>query len=285
MAGRDAGVLLAGIAAMVPPIGLEEVPELMSRVDSKYIVTTGVMARLAAELGERFSVLQIGARRQFRYTSTYFDTPDLLTFRQHRQDRRRRFKVRTRTYLDGGGRWLELKLNGARGCTDKHRIPYDGASERQLTREALDFVRDTLLGELRLIAPETLGPVLATDYKRVTLIDGSGAARLTCDTGLLCRDGRASVLARHDRILLESKSADGKAVVDKVLRGMGVRPVSVSKYCLAVAALHEVPANRWQPVLRSYLLNRGPATPRKSAARRSVERPPLFGRNESRTGP
>ncbi|MFD0467042.1 hypothetical protein ACFQ0B_00995 [Nonomuraea thailandensis] len=63
-------------------------------------------------------------------------------------------------------------------------------------------------------------------------------------------------------MLLESKSADGKALIDKVLRGLGVRPVSVSKYCLAVAALRELPANRWHPVLQRYLAHRpGPRRP------------------------
>ncbi|AQZ66378.1 unnamed protein product [[Actinomadura] parvosata subsp. kistnae] len=262
-----AEALLAGVAASMPPIGLEDVPELMSRMDHKYIVTTATMARLAAELGERFLALAIEGRRQFRYTSTYFDTPCLLTYHQHRQDRRRRFKLRTRTYLDGGGRWLELKLSGGRGSTDKHRIPYDSVPGDTLTDEALDFVRDTLLGELHLIAPETLEPVLATDYKRVTLIDRSGTARLTCDTGLMFRDGQGSAPARGDLVLLESKSVDGKALVDKVLRGLGVRPVSVSKYCLAVAALLEQPANRWQPVLRRYLVHR--PSPRHLAATRA----------------
>ncbi|MEV0622376.1 polyphosphate polymerase domain-containing protein [Nonomuraea sp. NPDC050404] len=273
MAEPYADTLMAGIAATMPTIGLEDVPELMSRVDRKYIVTASTMASLAAELGDRFCALAIGGRRQFRYTSTYFDTPDLLTYRQHRQDRRRRFKLRTRTYLDGGGQWLELKLSGARGSTDKHRIPYDGVPSRTLTAEGLNFVRDTLLGELHLIAPETLEPVLATDYKRVTLIDRSGAARVTCDTGLLCRDGCRSTPAREDMVLLESKSADGKALIDRLLRGMGVRPVSVSKYCLAVAALRDLPANRWHPVLHRYLQHRPaprrPATPRGHAPSRA----------------
>ncbi|MFI6918981.1 polyphosphate polymerase domain-containing protein [Nonomuraea spiralis] len=248
----DADVLMAGVAAGLPPVGLDDVPELMSRMDHKYVVGVTTMARLAAELGGRFSVLRIGTLRQFRYTSTYFDTPDLLTFRQHRQERRRRFKVRTRTYLDGGGRWLELKLNGTRGSTDKHRIPYDAAPACELTAEAMRFVGETLVNELGMAAPETLGPVLSTDYRRVTLIDRAGKARLTCDTGLFCHDGERGVPARRDRVLLESKSADGRAVVDRVLRGLGVRPVSVSKYCVAVAVLRGVPANRWQPVMRGY---------------------------------
>ncbi|HEX4813864.1 MAG TPA: polyphosphate polymerase domain-containing protein [Nonomuraea sp.] len=249
----DADVVLAGVAAGARPVGLDDVPELMSRVDAKYLVTASTVARLAAELGDRFAVLRIGGRRQFRYSSTYFDTPDLLTFRQHRQDRRRRFKLRTRTYVDGGGRWLELKLKGARGGTDKHRIPYDDAPARTLTGTAMDFVSDTLLAELRLPAPDPLLPVLSTDYRRVTLVDRLGKARLTCDTGLICRDADRAVPARRDLVLLESKSADGRALADRLLRAMGVRPVSVSKYCLAVAALRSCPANRWHPVLNRYL--------------------------------
>lgn len=253
--GPDTGVLLAGVASALPPIALEEVTaasRLMTRVDRKYLVSAPTMARLAAELGDGFAVLRIGGRRQFRYTSTYFDTPDLLTFRQHRQDRRRRFKIRTRTYLDGGGRWLEVKLSGAGGGTDKHRIPYDASPSDALTREALDYVADTLAGNLRLTRPPSLGPVLSTDYSRVTLVDRSGSARLTCDTGLVCGDGHRTLAARRDRVLLESKSANGNAVADRILRELGVRPVSVSKYCLGVAALHGVTANRWQPVLRRY---------------------------------
>ncbi|GLW12858.1 VTC domain-containing protein [Microtetraspora sp. NBRC 13810] len=259
----DAGVVLAGIAAGLPPVGLEDAAELLSRVDRKYLVPAPVMAHLAARLGERFSVLRIGTRRQFRYSSTYFDTPDLLTFRQHRQGRRRRFKIRVRTYLDGGGRWLEVKLNGARGGTDKHRIPYDAGPAGALNAEALDFVSDTLLGKLCVRPPETLRAVLSTDYRRVTLIDGPGEARLTCDTGLVCRDGRRIAAARPDHVLVESKSRNGAALADTILRDLGVRPISVSKYCLGVAMLRRAGANPWHQVLHRYFaagVQQSPAT-------------------------
>lgn len=256
----DAGVLLAGIAAKLPPITLEDVlsgSELLTRVDRKYVVPASTMAELASQLGDRFAVLQIGDLRQFRYSSTYFDTPELLTFRQHRQGRRLRFKIRTRTYLDGGGRWLEIKLSGSSGSTEKHRMPYDHGLADVLTAEALDFVADALTGGLRVCPPARLGPMLSTDYRRVTLVDTSGAARLTCDTGLVCRVGSGMVAARRDHVLLESKSANGAAAADRILRGMGVRPVSTSKYCLGVALLHDVPANRWHPVLRRYFGSAG----------------------------
>jgi hypothetical protein len=256
----EADVLLAGLAAQLPPISLDDVlrgSELLTRVDRKYVVPASTMARLAAELGDRFAVLQIGNRRQFRYSSTYFDTPDLLTYRQHRQGRRLRFKIRTRTYVDSGGRWLEVKLSGAAGSTEKHRMPYDHAAADVLTSEAVDFVSDVLTSGLRVCPPGRLKPVLTTDYRRVALVDTSGSARLTCDTGLVCRDTSGRFAARHDHVLLESKSATGAALADRLLRDMGVRPVSTSKYCLGIALLHRLPANRWQPVLRRYF---GPFT-------------------------
>lgn len=247
-----AGALLAGIAADLPPIGLDGVPELMSRVDRKYLVPLPVLAGLAAELRTAgFAVLEIGGRRRFRYRSTYFDTAELLSFRHHRQGRRRRFKIRTRVYLDGGGRWLEVKLSGARSGTDKHRMPYP-APHDVLDYAALDFVSDTLLRGLRVRPPDGLLPSLVTEYRRITLVDPHGGARLTCDTDLVCRDATGVARARDEYVLVESKSRGGRAYADAVLRRLGARPVPVSKYCLGVARLRRLPANRWRPVLRRF---------------------------------
>ncbi|MCG5220091.1 polyphosphate polymerase domain-containing protein [Streptosporangium sp. KLBMP 9127] len=247
-----ADVLLAGVAAGLPPVGLGDVAELMTRVDRKYVVPVSTMARLAAELGDGFAVLEIGGRRQFRYSSTYFDTPDLLTYRHHRQGRRNRFKIRVRTYLDGGGRFLEVKLSGAGKNTDKHRIPYDDGPRGVLSSKAMEFVSDTLLSGLRVFPPNGLEPVIATDYRRITLVDRLGQARLTCDSGLICRDGTGVVRARGDYVLVESKSEAGYGRADGILRDMGARPVSISKYCLGVARLRDMSANRWNGVLRRY---------------------------------
>ena len=59
----------------------------------------------------------------------YFDTPDLLSYRRPRCRRRRRFKVRMRSYLDSGLHFLEVKTRGPRGTTVKQRIPYTGDGE------------------------------------------------------------------------------------------------------------------------------------------------------------
>ena len=45
----------------------------------------------------------------------------------------------------------------------------------------------------------------------------------------------------------------GAALPTGILRELGVRPASVSKYCVGVAALHpELPSNPWHQTLRRY---------------------------------
>ena len=51
-------------------------------------------------------------------------------------------------------------------------------------------------------------------------------------------------------VIVETKSADGQGAADRALAELGIRPVSMSKYCLGVAALHpELPANKWSRLL------------------------------------
>ena len=97
-------------------------------------------------------------------------------------------------------------------------------------------------------------PTLVTNYRRTTFVTRSGEARLTCDSGLVCQDLSNEVRDTGTHVLVESKSGgQGGSAADRILRDLGVRPVSVSKYCVAVAALHpELPSNPWHQTLRRY---------------------------------
>ena len=90
---------------------------LLTRVDRKYLVPLTCAQNLVDGLAPHARVLAIDERRRFSYTSTYFDTPGLEAFMLAARKRRRRFKVRTRTYLDSGLCFLEVKTRGARGTT------------------------------------------------------------------------------------------------------------------------------------------------------------------------
>jgi hypothetical protein len=105
-------------AESFPAVGLAELETsagLQDRVDSKYVISLADFATLAERLLGTHAVLEIDDRRAFRYRTTYFDTRELQIFRDHVQERRRRYKCRAREYVDSGLCMFEVKLKGPRG--------------------------------------------------------------------------------------------------------------------------------------------------------------------------
>jgi hypothetical protein len=180
------------------------------------------------------------------------------TYRAHLQRRRRRFKARTRTYTDSGLCMFEVKLAGARGETVKQRVPHPPEDNAELTAEALDHLCSTLCQAYDQDLPAGMQPTLATTYRRTTFVSRSGESRLTCDVGLACLNMWHEVRDTGTHVLVESKSSGRGSAPERILRELGVRPASMSKYCVAVAALHpELPSNPWHQILRRYF---GPRT-------------------------
>jgi hypothetical protein len=207
-----------------------------------------------ALLSDQMAVLDIDQRRLFRYESVYFDTPDHRLYRHHLQGRRRRYKVRSRTYLDTDDCMFEVKLKGRRSQTVKARMQYQVGDRRTITSEARGFLDDLLNDEYALTAP-ALEPTLTTAYTRATLVDLERGARVTCDIDLVC-SGRGQVAGGlGDHVLVESKSDGRNSTADGVLRDLGLRPVRISKYCIGVALVDPtMPANPWNRTLRHYFL-------------------------------
>jgi VTC domain len=255
--GTPAERAVTAAAVAVDPISLDELnalAELQTRVDRKYFVPADAFRRLIAELRGDIRVLDIEGLRSFGYESVYFDTPQLTTYRAHLQRRRQRFKARTRTYTDSGLSMFEVKLTGARGETVKQRVPYPTEHRAELTDQALAHLATSLCEAYHQDVPAGMRPTLVTTYRRTTFVTRTGDARLTCDTGLVSRDDQHEVHDTGTHVLVESKSAGhGGSVADRILRELGVHPVSVSKYAVAVAALHpELPSNPWHQILRRY---------------------------------
>lgn len=247
---------LHGITEMLAPITLPELTEraaLQTRTDRKYFVTAEAFRTFAELMSEELDVLDIDGRRLFDYESVYFDSPQMSTYRAHLQRRRRRFKVRTRTYLDSGECMLEVKLEGHRGATVKQRLPHPLDERGHLSASAREHLVEVLAEAYGLEPPDDLGAVLTTRYRRATFTARHESARLTCDVGLLCENATRSLRVRPDHVLVESKAGSSGSVADRMLREMGVRPVRVSKYCVGVAGLHpEMPSNPWHSTLRRY---------------------------------
>lgn len=243
--------MLEDVLTRFDPIGLaalERDAALGERSDVKYIVNVDQLEAMLAILASSHRMLEIDGGRIFRYRTTYYDTPDLLTFREHRTDRRRRFKVRRRRYLDTGREMLEVKLKGRRGCTVKHAVPYDGGE--QLDAAALDFARDTLRAQYGRELPTPLVPALTVDCQRLTLVEPERGERVSCDVAVTLGDLRLA----PGHAIVESKSATGRAAADRAMRQLGARPARrCSKYCLGVALTRpRQRANEFLPLMRRF---------------------------------
>lgn len=251
----NATAAVCRIVAELPPVSLDVLlakAELQRRVDTKFIVFPAVLQRLVAALDGELEVLEIDGRRQFAYDSVYFDSPTFRTYRDHLKGRRRRFKARTREYVDTGTCMFEIKLEQGRGGTAKVRVPHPVGSARQLTAGASGLLR-SVLADAGIDAGEDLVPSLRTAYRRTTLVGRQREFRLTVDTELHWSGAGRQRSALGDRVLLEVKTPGARDPLLDLARTLGMRPVSVSKYCAGVALLHpEIPSNPWRPVLRDH---------------------------------
>ena len=233
------------------PIGLgdlDNTASLLTRKDRKYLVPMAVARMLVAQRDLR--VLEIGARRTFRYESVYFDTPDRVSYLAAAHRRRRRFKVRTRSYLDSGLCSLEVKTRERRGLTEKHRLRYTIDQRDQLNEGALEFING-----FDMIAPisRRLAPTLTTRYERTTLFEPGSRSRITIDTSLQCERPDGSSVSLPEIAIVETKTSGAPCAIDHVLWKFHRRPTKISKYCTGLAALTPgLPANKWNRVLRTY---------------------------------
>ncbi|MFJ3407976.1 polyphosphate polymerase domain-containing protein [Promicromonospora sp. NPDC090134] len=244
------------------PVTLDELNEaaaLQTRRDRKYVLTPDELDDLLAALPPA-RVLEIDGSRTFAYDSTYFDTPELDAYRLAATRRRRRFKVRTRTYVDTGSCFVEVKTRAGRGTTVKERQPHDDADHLGLARA---FVADRLADAGAPSAP-VLTPTLRSRYHRTTLLLDD--ARVTLDIGLVwdllgppdaSHHGTGSDVRRSatigDLVVVETKTAagSGPSSVDRLLWRAGHRPDRISKYATGLAVLEPgLPDAPWRRLVR-----------------------------------
>ena len=243
---------------------VNQMAALQTRVDRKYVVAPHTWQAVLASLDPAPGVLEIDGLRSFHYSSTYYDTPELDSYRDAARRRPRRFKVRTRHYLDTGACAIEVKLRSLSGTTSKSRrwLNVDaGVRSGSLPGEAAAFV-----GGFALIGDKVheLTEVLTTSYERVTLVTPD--ARVTVDRDVAAADANGRHMDYGDLLVVETKSPGQAGAVDRALWANGTRPARISKYCTSLAALRpELPANRWSRTLRRHVST--PAVPCTAASK------------------
>lgn len=239
------------------PIGLEELntaAALQTRIDRKYVVETGLAAQIIEEFTAKVQVLEMLGRRSFTYESVYFDTPDLDSYKLAAHGRRRRYKIRTRTYVDSDISFLEVKTEGARAATVKERIPYDPSDSHRLTSEGLAYIKETLTSSIGSLPSGVLRPVIETRYRRITLYLPESQSRATLDLGVTWRRPASQPHELNGAIIVETKSGSAASALDRHLWSHGVRPSRISKFATGMAALDPtLSANRWHRTISTSL--------------------------------
>lgn len=229
------------------PVPLAEVVAAaarLTRVDRKYLVPVDIAQAVLDRIDASHRLLVIDGRASTTYRSTYFDTADLETARAHVQGRRRRWKARSRLYVEDQLCRLEVKTKDARGATVKTVTDSQPASYGSLLPTDSAFIDSVLRESAMPSQVRALRPTAEVTYQRATFADLERSTRVTLDWGVTCTLPGGRVWVDSAYVLLETKGGARPGTADRVLAEHRARPSSFSKYVAGVALLdHSVPAN------------------------------------------
>ncbi|MFM2412182.1 MAG: hypothetical protein RLZZ587_515 [Actinomycetota bacterium] len=229
--------------ASLPSVGLAELDEswsLTRRYDTKFIVEQSELDKFFEATTTEFAALEIDGLRMFSYRTVYFDTPDLLLYRDHAQRRRRRVKVRTRLYRDSGRTRLEVKAKMGNGQTQK--ALFEDRAEFGL--EEISLIDTTIADMYPTSRYSGLGSRLSrsavTEFNRTTLISRTSAERITCDTDMFLESNGSRFRLKPGLVLVEVKSPQRISETVRQLRHLGWHSTSFSKYGAAIESTHDI---------------------------------------------
>lgn len=217
---------------------------LMDRVDTKFVFNIRTLPAILEQLIPHYSVLDIDNNRMLGYGSHYFDTDDLLFFRQHHNGWGRRFKVRYRHYIESDARFFEIKCKNNKNRTVKKRISATSFDECINCNETEFLHKTTGLTDMDLV------PKLDVYYSRISLINKELDERMTIDVNLNLRNCVSS-LSIPDLVIAEMKQTSARrSEFLNIMRKNHVRTISISKYCIGISSLiMDVKQNNFKPNL------------------------------------
>ncbi|MEZ5173188.1 MAG: polyphosphate polymerase domain-containing protein [Bacteroidia bacterium] len=226
-------------------ISLEEMDRvrLLNRIDRKYVLDTGELKNFLELMYDDYMVLEVNSKRQLRYETRYYDTPDYKLYFMHLHGFGRRFKVRKRFYKDSSVRFFELKTKTNQGKTEKQRLFMENDQD-SLSSE----VRTLLQADLPF-SPDQLEPGLFTGYDRITLVNKHINERVTIDLNLFFVF-RGIKKSMDDLVIIEVKQgAKQLTPAVKALRELRRKPGGLSKYCLGMIMTNpDLRHNRFKPL-------------------------------------
>jgi len=219
---------------------------LLNRTDSKYTLRSEDLLKIFPCLFEHYHVLEINGTRIFSYENNYFDTPDLLFFRDHHNGYVNRIKVRSRRYVESDLCFFEIKKKEKVDRTNKHRepLPYMISDIDEDRKNIIqDYTRKTI-DEVTLI--------LKNNFNRITLVNNQFTERVTIDMNLHFIDNEHDIKFKKIAIIeiKQSKSTQSSPLTT-FLKYNNIREQSISKYIYGVISLiPTVKKNNFMPILK-----------------------------------
>jgi hypothetical protein len=249
---------LEGLLNHFSTYGLDDLnnANLMSRVDSKFILPMAFLPTLLASIRSQYSVLQIEGKRVFQYQNHYFDTPQMGFYRDHHNGKLNRFKVRHRSYVDTNTQFLEVKFKNNQKRTIKTRIKLKGQTEQsdlEQNKLCSQFIDQQMNQSFEdLIISQKGG------YRRIALASEQRSERLTLDFDLWFQGKKGNKSSSGKMALpgffiaeLKQNKRSKLSPAYQVLTANGFTPTSFSKYCIGCALIYgnSIKSNQFKKTL------------------------------------
>ena len=223
--------------------------KLMDRVDSKFVIPAELLPFLLQESRRQYSLLSIDGVVRSDYSNVYFDTDGFNYYLMHHNGKLNRVKVRHRHYVDTATAFIELKFKNNKGRTLKTRIQANLDADIAIA-EHRDFLAVHGISQDRQLQPSQISA-----YQRICLANQSLGERITIDTNpsFTAPDSGSKVIL-DDAIIVEIKQRriDRQSPFYRLVRSLGLRPQSFSKYCVGVSLTMQdrIKTNRFQGDIR-----------------------------------
>ncbi len=245
------------------PITLEEMSgiRLMNRTDTKFVTNIATLRKLLKLAVWQYRAQEIEGKRQARYYTMYFDTPDMQMYTCHHSGHANRQKLRIRSYVDSGLNFLEVKTKNNHKRTRKKRttmFDFDPlAPARNIAFDSHDdnFKEyDSFLRENLWYKPEIMEEAIENRFNRITLVNNNKTERLTIDTDLCFHNIHTGNDCSLPELAIIELKRDGlvPSPILALLNELRIKPLGFSKYCIGTALTNpDIRQNRFKQRLHA----------------------------------
>lgn len=234
---------------------------LMNRTDTKFVTNIATLRKLLKLAVWQYRAQEIEGKRQARYYTMYFDTPDMQMYTCHHSGHANRQKLRIRSYVDSGLNFLEVKTKNNHKRTRKKRttmFDFDPlAPARNIAFNSHDdnFKEyDSFLRENLWYKPEIMEEAIENRFNRITLVNNNKTERLTIDTDLCFHNIHTGNDCSLPELAIIELKRDGlvPSPILSLLNELRIKPLGFSKYCIGTALTNpDIRQNRFKQRLHA----------------------------------